>query len=62
MEIKNKLTVTKEEGKGDIRGSRGRGKSKNMYRGPMGMDKCMGVDCGEWTGQGKAIWTNVRQP
>ena len=38
MEIKKKLTVTREEGDGDNDEARGRVKSRNMYKGPMDKD------------------------
>ena len=38
MEIKNKLTVTRGEGKGMIGERRRRVKSRNMYKGPMDKD------------------------
>ena len=45
MEIKNKLTVTR--GDAEIIGEgRGSIKSRNMYKGPMGMDNGVGIDCG----------------
>ena len=44
MEIKNKLIVTRGEGRGDNREKRGRGNSRNMYKGPMGMDNKVGID------------------
>ena len=35
---------------------RGKGKSKNVYKEPMGMDNGMGIDCGsQGVGQGKAM-------
>ena len=35
---------------------RGRAKSKNMYRGPMGMDTRVGIDCESGMRVGRAGW------
>lgn len=45
---------------------RGGDKSRNMYRGPIGMDNGVGIDCGSggqgmWMGQGRATEKNVGQ-
>ena len=50
MEINNKLTVTRREGGGGLLGkSRGRVKSRNMYKGPMDKDNGTGrIECGRW--------------
>ena len=65
MEIKNKLTVTRGEREGNDRERRGRGKSRNMCRGLMGMDNRMGIDYGSkveaggWQGGGVGSGTTV---
>ena len=46
MEIKNKLTVTRREGEGNIRGNKGKGQAKNMNRRLMGMDNGWGLTVG----------------
>ena len=55
MEIKNKLTVTREEWEGHSTGGggrrRGRGKSRKMNSGFTGMDNRVGTDY-DW-GQGR---------
>ena len=46
-EIKNKLIVTREDGRGDNRRKRReRGKPRNMIRGLMGTEKGWGFDYG----------------
>ena len=52
MKIKNKLTVMRVEEEGGYRGTKERGKSRNMCKGPMGMDDRVGIDCGS----GGAWW------
>ena len=61
MEIRNKLTVTR--GEGDNRGKKGKGKSRDMYKGPMDMDNWVGIDCGSgrWVGQGRATGKKLGQ-
>ena len=50
MEIKNKLTVTGGRGRGITEESRGRVKSRNMYKGPMDKGNSGGgrIECGRW--------------
>ena len=67
MEIKNKLTVTREPGRGYNRKKRGRGKSRNMNRGLMGMDNGVGINCGSrwgsWAAEssGEKVGTTVTE-
>ena len=62
MEIKNKVTVTR--GEGIMEENRGKDKWRNIYRGPMGMENEVGIDCGsrvELGGRGEQqgkIWDN----
>ena len=45
MEIGNKLTITRGEAGEDNGGKRGR-VLRNMYKGPIDMNKRMRIDCG----------------
>ena len=58
MEIKNKLTVTRGEGRGNNRGKKGKGQVKvPKYKGPMDKDKGWGESMweGGLAGQGRAM-------
>ena len=46
MEIKNKLTVIRGEGKGDSGERRERVKSRNMYKGPLDKVNVGGIESG----------------
>ena len=46
MEIRNKLTVTRWEGRGIMREKRGKVWSRNMYKRLIDMDNRVGTDCG----------------
>ena len=48
MELKNKLTVTRGEGRGGQRGKEGKGSSRNMYKGPMDKAKGERMEGGRW--------------
>ena len=66
MEIKNKLTVTRGEEGGITEKIRRKVKSRKMYRGPMGTDRGVRIDCGIWGrtgvgGAGKSNGKNVGQ-